>query len=177
MESIFPLPRAVRHGLIDKYCRPDAREAMKNNESNKDYLVRPYLGRGRFGSGGQFFSLRNFKLHADQVKELGLVVDEYIQPMAHALAVLHWKARIDGKDVEFVLGSSPMEERRVRAPVSLNQVLALRPHTSTHEQTTRSTPDSPELTSAMVLDDFALSAFRPQDEETGTACSASLFSY
>ncbi|WQF89161.1 hypothetical protein CDEST_14175 [Colletotrichum destructivum] len=99
MERIFPLPRPVRHALIEKYCPPQAREKMKSDVANKDCLVRPYLGRVKFGQGGLFFSLRNFKLHADQVQELGVVAADLYTGMAHALAVLHWDTKIDANDI------------------------------------------------------------------------------
>ena len=39
--------------------------------------------------------------------------------MADALAVLHWHTKIDGMDVEFVLGSSPTEDQKVRRVMPL----------------------------------------------------------
>lgn len=53
-----------------------------------------------------FFSLRNLPLHLDQMEELGVSLDDmkfYAETMAEALAVMHWRAGIDGNDVEFVL--------------------------------------------------------------------------
>ncbi|KAH6635154.1 hypothetical protein B0J18DRAFT_39470 [Chaetomium sp. MPI-SDFR-AT-0129] len=56
--------------------------------------------------GGLFFSLRNFKLHLNHMIELKLDVKTLARRMGIALAVLHWAAKTDARDVEFVLGSS-----------------------------------------------------------------------
>jgi len=153
MERIFPLPRPVRHALIDKYCPPKGQDLMKANEANKDCLVRPCLGRLKYGTGGQFFSLRNFKLHSDQIKDLDLADLELSIAMAHALAVLHWHAKIDAKDVEFVLGSSPIEEQKVRNEVDIARVMSMRPHTSTYEEATHTKANfTRRITSLWMLD-------------------------
>jgi hypothetical protein len=89
MERIFPLPRPVRHALIEKFCPPRGREKIESSEPDKDCLVRPYLGRVKYGSGGLFFSLRNFKLHANQMQELDLPLPEFALAMGHAMALLH----------------------------------------------------------------------------------------
>lgn len=76
MERIFPLPEPIRDTLIDVFCPPQNVNAAKDDPANKDCLIRPLLGRRRFGSsrpgGSMFFSLRNYKLHVDQIKELDL---------------------------------------------------------------------------------------------------------
>jgi hypothetical protein len=51
----------------------------------------------------QRFSLRNVPLHIDQIETLGLDAKAYAETMAEALALMHWGARIDANDVEFVL--------------------------------------------------------------------------
>ncbi|KAK7455039.1 hypothetical protein Landi51_03248 [Colletotrichum acutatum] len=85
-----------------------------NNPANKHCLIRIYLGRRRMNQRVENkFSLRNFELTLDKMEILGVDPQQYVQPMAEALAVMHWAAQIDGADVEFVLGSSP--ERRISA--------------------------------------------------------------
>lgn len=49
------------------------------------------------------FSLRNYSLHIDQIKELGQPCDLYARIMAETLALLYWKAQVDANDVVFVL--------------------------------------------------------------------------
>ncbi|GKT51413.1 uncharacterized protein ColSpa_11594 [Colletotrichum spaethianum] len=154
MERIFPLPRPMRHALIEKYCPPHGREKMKSDAVNKDCLVRPYLGRVKFGHGGLFFSLRNFKLHADQIQELGVVAADLYTGMAHALAVLHWDTKIDGNDIEFVIGSSPVEEQTVRADISLPTLMAMHPQTSTYETATHTGADFTKRVTSLWMIDF-----------------------
>ncbi|GAB1314450.1 DUF3669 domain-containing protein (Fragment) [Madurella fahalii] len=155
MERIFPLPRPIRHALVDKYCPPQARQSIKESQSNKDCLVRPCLGRIKYGTGGHFFTLRNFKLHANEIRDLGLPVSELYVAMAHALAVMHWHTKIDGMDVEFVLGSSPAEEQMIRIEIDPVRMESLPPpQTSTYEEATHSPPNFMKRTTALWVIDF-----------------------
>jgi hypothetical protein len=43
-ERILPLPKIVRHALIDKYCPDGRKEAAIADPINRDCLVRVYLG-------------------------------------------------------------------------------------------------------------------------------------
>ena len=106
-ERIFPLPQAIRSELIEKFCQPRNRRKALESESNKDCLVRIYLGSMNGKDGGAFFSLRNFKLHLNHMIDLDMDVLELARYVGGALATLHWQAKVDGRDVEFVLGSSP----------------------------------------------------------------------
>ena len=104
-ERVLPLPAPVRHELIQQFCKEDLRTRAAADVANKDCLVRVYLGsmRGRITS---FFSLRNFKLHLNQMIEIEVDYEALAVSMGQALALIHWKARTDARDVEFVLGSS-----------------------------------------------------------------------
>ncbi|OAQ99661.1 hypothetical protein LLEC1_05894 [Akanthomyces lecanii] len=109
-ERIPPMPAPVRELLASRYCpSPQQAAQMARDKANASCLVRPYLGRRRPAADQRgaprrrFFSLRNFPLHADQMEELGLPVDDYAAAMADALAFLHWIARVDAGDVEYVL--------------------------------------------------------------------------
>ncbi|KAI4152468.1 MAG: hypothetical protein LQ340_002898 [Diploschistes diacapsis] len=106
-ERIFPLPQEIRSVLIEKFCQPRNRRKALESESNKDCLVRIYLGSMKGKDGGAFFSLRNFKLHLNHMIDLVMDVLELARYVGGALATLHWQAKVDGRDVEFVLGSSP----------------------------------------------------------------------
>ncbi|MCJ1439521.1 hypothetical protein MMC27_008915 [Xylographa pallens] len=113
-EHILPLPKAIRDALVDKYVPINLakdKEHIKALPANKDCLARVYLGKRRRQDRLRpppFFSLRNFNLHIDQMEELGLDVPAFTNIMADALAVLHWEAKTDAEDVEFVLGSRPV---------------------------------------------------------------------
>ncbi|KAK5652411.1 hypothetical protein OQA88_10453 [Cercophora sp. LCS_1] len=106
-ERILPLPKVIRHALIDRFCPEGLREAAKSSPLNNDCLARIYLGRRRRPDAppAPNFSLRNFNFCLDQMFELGLPVEEYARVMAGCLAIIHWQARMDGYDIEFVLGS------------------------------------------------------------------------
>ncbi|KAL2402484.1 hypothetical protein ABEF95_001977 [Exophiala dermatitidis] len=107
-ERIPPLPQEVRHRLIDRYCPPASAQAIKANDADRDCLVRPYLGRRKIQNearrGRNFSSLRNYPLHLNQAEDLGLPILECARAMADTLAMMHWMAKIDANDVEFVLG-------------------------------------------------------------------------
>ncbi|KAK3994537.1 hypothetical protein QBC44DRAFT_340714 [Cladorrhinum sp. PSN332] len=105
-ERIHPLPHSTRDHLIENYCAPRIQEEARADPANKDCLVRVYLGsmQGRTRRG--CFSLRNLKLHLNQLLDLNLDVGKLARRMGTALAVMHWAAKTDARDVEFVLGSS-----------------------------------------------------------------------
>lgn len=105
-QRIFPLPEPIRTRLIERYCPERAKEEAARDRANEDCLVRVYLGSGlrRGTSAGRFFSLRNFKMHLYQMLEIGLDIQTLAERMAAALAIMHWAAKTDARDVEFVLG-------------------------------------------------------------------------
>ncbi|EXJ82165.1 hypothetical protein A1O1_08234 [Capronia coronata CBS 617.96] len=107
-ERIPPLSKEVRDILIDRYCPPSSIATIKNNDADRDCLVRLYLGRRKIQNSGRrglnFFSLRNYPLHLNQAEELGLQILNYACDMADMLARMHWTAKIDANDVEFVIG-------------------------------------------------------------------------
>ena len=130
-ERILPLPKIVRHALIDLYCAPHLRDGAKISPGNKHCLVRPYLGQRRRNDRFlQFFSLKNFKLHIDQMERLNLDIADFATQMGDALAVMHWKAKLDAYDIEFVLGSAPNVSINTDAP-SLEALKKLPPGTTT----------------------------------------------
>ena len=107
-ERIFPLPKIIRDSLIDRYCAPEARSAAKANANNRDCLIRLYLGiRRSYISSPSFFSIRNFEADLNIVDELGIDKIQHAAAMGLALAGMHWIAKTDAADVEFVLGSQP----------------------------------------------------------------------
>ncbi|PVH77401.1 hypothetical protein DL98DRAFT_550626 [Cadophora sp. DSE1049] len=134
-ERILPLPKVIRDALIQLYCPEHLRSAQLVEPKNKDCLVRVYLGKNSevrqlSQRPPMFFSLRNFKLHLNQMKDLGLDVATFATTMANALAILHWQVKIDAADVEFVLGSAPTESH-VRAP-SHAELKKMDPDSSTY---------------------------------------------
>jgi len=117
-ERIMPMPQRARELLVRKYWGGDDIHFLAHDKANEHCLIRPHLGRRRIGRQLsrtrprrlRIFSLRNFPLHMDQIEELGLPAKDYAIAMADALAFLHWIAKVDANDVEFVLArcrSSP----------------------------------------------------------------------
>ncbi|KAK4199785.1 hypothetical protein QBC40DRAFT_175450 [Triangularia verruculosa] len=104
-ERILPLPEVIRVMLIERYCPPRIKQAALIDPANKDCLIRPYLGSNKTRAG-IFFSLRNFKLHLNQMVEIGVDIAMFNRKMAVSMAIMHWAARVDARDAEFVIGSS-----------------------------------------------------------------------
>ncbi|EXJ86310.1 hypothetical protein A1O3_03261 [Capronia epimyces CBS 606.96] len=159
MERIFPLPQIIRNKIIDVFCQldPPAREEAKKLPSNRDCLVRPYLGRVRIAGSQKrlrAFSLRNYKLHLDQIQYLGLDAEAYATAMAKAMATMHWDIRIDAADIEFVLGSSPAEEDTITRPKSLEQLQNLTAKTDTYTEVVVSSPNFKQRLVSLWLVDF-----------------------
>lgn len=175
VERIFPLPKPTRDGLIELYCPPNGREMAKAHPANKDCLLRPILGRKRQSSGSKLnvFSLRNFKLHLDQIQKLNLDIHDLSFALADALAMLHWHTRIDAMDVEFVLGSSPQEDQKIRRTVPLDRLLNSNAPTSTFEYVTNSNANfSKRVTSLWLLDFDACSSITMDVEGVRMASKA-----
>ncbi|KAJ5176580.1 uncharacterized protein N7482_002457 [Penicillium canariense] len=157
MEHIFPLPEQIRHAIIDVFCNPVNVSTAKTEPANKDCLVRILLGRKRFGSsrpgGSMFFSLRNYKFHLDQLQEIDLDAEEYALSMADTLAALHWHTKIDALDIEFVLGSTPLDQQSVRRMLPLRDAERLVPGSSTYERITNTGPTfKKRIVSLWILD-------------------------
>jgi hypothetical protein len=145
-ERVFPLSQPLRDALIDRYAPDQAKiTELKADPANKDCLARIYLGKGRETRNDYSFQVRNFNLHLDQMEDLGMNFKEYSTAMGKALATLHWGCCIDGKGVEFVLGSPggiqnfkkpgsgayPPPKAPIRKPLTENQISKLAPNTST----------------------------------------------
>lgn len=177
-ERIFPLAKPIRESLIDHFWPENLRDSAKVYEANKDCLVRPLFGRKRRGGHSMLkaFSLRNYQLHLDQYEEIGLEglgARDLIHAMADALAVLHWHVKIDGNDIEFVLGSSPQGEQQVRREVSLDQLLAAERPRSTFEFVTATDVDFKHRVTSLWLIDFdACSDISMDQQGVNKACKA-----
>lgn len=111
-EKVRSVSEIGRRCLTENYCPEDMQQQIADSPQNRHCLVRVYLGRRRIMhqlhhpvKRLKFFSLRNFPLHADQAEELNLPYEAYARAMGEAMAILHWKVRTDGADVEFVLGA------------------------------------------------------------------------
>ncbi|KAK1634122.1 hypothetical protein BDP81DRAFT_433714 [Colletotrichum phormii] len=112
-EKIPPLSRDVRKLLAQKFHPDMDPDEIADSSTNSHCLVRPCLGRRKLRSTDKnqdrprmrFFSLRNFPLHVNQMETPKMELHGYAVAMAEALAFLHWSAKVDANDVEFVLAA------------------------------------------------------------------------
>ena len=116
VDRILPLPQASREALIKLFFEDDeaAQEAARKDPENKDCLVRIYLGEreSEDSQGDCYDDLRNFPLRLNMMEELGLDTNQLAKEMALGLAILHWSARLDAMDTEFVVGSAATWEKQ-----------------------------------------------------------------
>lgn len=131
-ERIPPIHLVARHAIIDQFCPEELKVGARLQDSNNDCLVRLYLGKRRDHvtrlTPRRFFGLRNFPLCLDQMQDLGLDTAPYAIAFAEALAMMHWEAKIDAADVEFVLGGPPcLTHKTVPSLQTLQQLKATPP--------------------------------------------------
>ena len=169
-ERIRPLPSATRELLIAKYCAPRIKDTARTEPANGDCLVRVYLGSTQGKTGQMFFSLRNFKLHLNHMTDLELDTEALARRMGGALAVLHWGAKTDARDVEFVLGSSPEKTPIMAAkPISVKD---LKPCTYTGPPTDEIEDFFCRVTELFVLDFNQVRTITMDDEGVAMAVEA-----
>jgi hypothetical protein len=87
-ERLPAVDAEARYALIKKYCAVEGMAAAMEDAANADCLVRVYLGSMKGEERRRFFSLRNFKLHLNQMMEIGLDVVEIGERMGKALAIV-----------------------------------------------------------------------------------------
>ncbi|KAK6417824.1 hypothetical protein LTR95_017282, partial [Oleoguttula sp. CCFEE 5521] len=94
-ERMLPFPEAPRHKIIDLFCLPGSRGALKASRKDEDCLLRCYLGRRKnaFASPSRYFTLRNKPLQIHHLEGLRLPVVEHAETMADTLAVMYWHAK------------------------------------------------------------------------------------
>ncbi|KAI9670340.1 MAG: hypothetical protein M1831_006554 [Alyxoria varia] len=113
-ERIPPLPTPVQLSLLATFCPHKLKDTAVNNKQNTEAaLARVYLGLRRPTTSppsAASASLVNFELTLDGLEAMNLGFQEkryYATAMAQGLAVIHWRAGIDGRDIEWVLGGAP----------------------------------------------------------------------
>lgn len=134
-ERILPVPAIMRQALIEEFCPEHLKDAAKNDPSNKQCLLRLYLGKRIDDQPSRsrpqrFFSLRNFSLTLDYMQKLTIDTSRFISSIAEALAIMHWVAKVDAADVEFVLGSAPSLAHNTTNP-TFEQLQRMSPNSST----------------------------------------------
>jgi hypothetical protein len=98
MERVWPVPPPIAHVIRSKFF-PDP---FKNNEQS--FIARLYLDKVVLPS--QFFSHNNFPLDMYRLAELNLPFsfNQVAVDMGRLLALIHFQARLDGREIEFLMG-------------------------------------------------------------------------
>ncbi|KAI8302943.1 hypothetical protein K4K61_007527 [Colletotrichum sp. SAR11_59] len=113
-EKIHPFPFRVRKLLLEQLTACEDPQKVAQGHMNTHCLIRAYLGKRKNNRVEEdarpahlkklrSFSLRNFPLCVDQMEDLVLNVEGYARAMTDTLAFMHWTAKVDANDVEFVL--------------------------------------------------------------------------
>lgn len=113
MERIPSLSSRARNLLVEKLVPEHERQAVRSNPMNKKLLARVYLGKSdylntsrRLYQNPDVFTLRDVVLSVQDMYEIGLDMVKIAGEMGSSLAIVHWSAMMDGRGVEFVLGST-----------------------------------------------------------------------
>lgn len=117
MEQIPFVCKEIRSTILRLFCRPDLFQTSQRDAMNEDCLLRLYLGLRSslefiFSPFSKSFTLRNYPYGLEKIDldpaEVALSNKLWFAAaIAEGLAILHWGAWIDARDVEFVLGSTP----------------------------------------------------------------------
>jgi len=99
------MPSETRAFLISTFFPEEIRKDALDNDENKACLIRLYFGE-KEPEGMCYDTLQNFPLYYDRMLALDLELPDLVKEVAIGLSILHWQAHLDGRDVEFVLGTS-----------------------------------------------------------------------
>ncbi|KAF2163844.1 hypothetical protein M409DRAFT_25619 [Zasmidium cellare ATCC 36951] len=125
-ERISAVGRGMREEMVEVFCVEGQRGEARGRRENEDCLVRVCFGEGgaeeegrasksvlrRAGTLQTTFSLRNFPLTLSKLDRAPATITGPLSPpsltrqIAQTLALLHWSAHVDARDVEFVLGGT-----------------------------------------------------------------------
>jgi len=144
-QRIFPVPNAIHQAIITLFCDSTLQQTIRSSPKTKDSLLRIYLGKDKTTTSRprrlKTFSMVNYPLSLDEMRKGQMPYENYTVSIAGMLAVIHWGAEMDARDVEFVLGSTPkysngippMGEVRKLAPTltSIRSAVRLLPGAST----------------------------------------------
>ncbi|KAI8666965.1 hypothetical protein NCS56_00831500 [Fusarium sp. Ph1] len=113
MERIPSLSSRARALLVEKLVPENERQAVRSNPLNKKLLARVYLDKSdyvnssrRLYQNSDTFTLCDVVLSIKDMSDIELDLDKISGEMGRALAIIHWSAMLDGRGIEFVLGST-----------------------------------------------------------------------
>lgn len=135
-ERILPVHRVFRRSLVKQFVAEDRQAEHMRAVEDAPTLVRTYLGRKQSPPGKRLALINsgNFILQLDQLEELEVDLRGFAKTMGQGLAIMHWEAHCDARDVEFVLGSPPADKGDF-TPLSSDQIEVLPATCSTRELT------------------------------------------
>lgn len=96
MQRVPPLCPALSNAIASRY--------MPGGECRQQFIGRVYLGRAQRRENARFCAVQNFPLSLDVLDAIGIDAAELAVAIGQALAMLHFEADVDARDVEFVLG-------------------------------------------------------------------------
>ncbi|CAM1508162.1 Fc.00g050100.m01.CDS01 [Cosmosporella sp. VM-42] len=108
----------VRQPLVQKFCKMINPDFVLRNKRNDRCSIRPYLAHATFLQPS-----RDFPLNVEKIERLSLDRVKYTKSMAGALALLHWGAKVDCNNVNFVLALRRPVQQRGGIPVFQNGAL------------------------------------------------------
>ncbi|KAJ3953741.1 hypothetical protein N0V92_009777 [Colletotrichum tropicale] len=126
-EKIHSLPFRVRKLLLEQLTACENPQTVAQGHMNTRCLIRAYLGKRKYNRVEEdarpahlkklrSYILRNLPLCVDQMEYLDLDVEGYALAMADALAFMHWTAKFDANNVEFVLAQRRSDKTQQTLP-------------------------------------------------------------
>lgn len=123
MDRVFALPMDVGAFVARSFFPPGPRDS-----GARPRICRLYFGKEYQGPPSRFFSTENFPLDAtrytaihEQFPAVSYPVQDVARGMGEMLARMHFRAGVDARDVEFVLGSCG-DSRLSYTVIDFNQV-------------------------------------------------------
>lgn len=104
MQRIPAIPHSAREALVKQFFGEKDHDHFLHDMDSLDCLIRLYFGKK--DDGAAISDLRNFPLCTDQMDNIGLDTKTLVIELAVGLAIIHWAARLDAMDCEYVLSSS-----------------------------------------------------------------------
>lgn len=138
-DYIHPMPYEVNEAMV-KTIFPSLKDGIDKflaRSDNQHCLPRIHLGRRGFPHkdrvDDESLTLRDISLQLDELEQLRVNAYDLADTMGKALAVLHWKAGVNGAGVKFVLGQVPAAQAGA-ASVSMDRLSKGSPQNDTVER-------------------------------------------
>ena len=121
MQRLWPIPPALATTIRSLYF-----PAEEQWHDAPAFIARIYLGQKAVERSAptRFFNYKNFPLSEDKLRALDLDVHSIAAAMGRSLACIHFRAGLDARDVEFVLGGDAVNpyQKHALMCIDFNQV-------------------------------------------------------